>query len=71
MNIDGKTRRYRVVREFHDWSIPSRVIRQHLTLAQAQAHCRSPETSSRTCRKAQHKALTARIGGWFDGYDEE
>jgi hypothetical protein len=44
-----------------------RTIRTGLTLAQAQAHCRDPETSSRTARRARSR----RAGPWFDGYTEE
>ena len=40
------------------------VVRTGLTLAQAQAHCEDPETSSKT-------ATDPEPGQWFDGYSEE
>ncbi len=47
-----------------------RTIRSRVTLEEAQAHCRDPETSFRTCAKAAGKARTRRCGPWFDGYTE-
>lgn len=41
-----------------------------LTLEEAQAHCRDPETSSKTCKRAKNKQRTYRYGPWFDGYTE-
>jgi hypothetical protein len=42
-----------------------------LTLEEAQAHCRNPETSSKTCKTAKSKAITRRHGRWFDAYDKQ
>ena len=47
------------------------VISEGLTKAEAQAHCRNPETSSSTCSLPIYKELTKEKGPWFDGYDEE
>ena len=41
-----------------------------LTLEEVQAHCNDPETSSRTCTRAEGKRRTAQRGPWFDGYEE-
>lgn len=60
---------YKIVRSY--LSHPSTVIKRGLTLAEAQAYCRDPETSSRTCTKPEHIAHTERMGPWFDGYDDE
>jgi hypothetical protein len=38
-----------------------------LTLDEAQAHCKDPETSSKTCSS---ETAAANPGRWFDGYDE-
>lgn len=57
---------YDIVRYFR--SGRKRVVRRCVTLEEAQAHCRDPETSWRTCTGAAGRARTRRCGGWFDGY---
>ena len=48
---------YNIIRFYHpNLSKPNRVIQRGVTLEQAQAWCRSPETR--------------KDGEWFDGYDE-
>lgn len=47
-----------------------RTIETGLTLEQAQEHCKSPETSSRTATSSKAKARTRKYGRWFDGYTE-
>ena len=61
--------RYKIVRMYFRGG--RRVIRTGLTLAEAQEHCRDPETSSKTCKKAANVRRTAHRGPWFDGYDLE
>ena len=56
---------YVIVRHFRE-SGRKRTIKTGLTLAEAQAHCRDPETSSRTAKKAAGRARTRRYGDWFD-----
>jgi len=36
----------------------------------AQAHCRNPETSSKTATSSTAKGRTRKYGPWFDGYTE-
>jgi len=46
-------------------------IRRGLTLEQAQAHCRNPETSSRTATSTAARQRTEARGPWFDGYEDD
>jgi hypothetical protein len=48
-----------------------RVIQTGLTLEQAEAHCRDPQTSSRTCTDKAGRQRTRRTGAWFDGFTDE
>jgi hypothetical protein len=61
------TQTYRIVRLFYR-SKARRTIARGLTLEQAQAHCRNPETSSSTCIEAAGRRRTARFGPWFDSF---
>lgn len=61
--------RYKIVRMFFNGN--RRIILRGLTLEEAQAHCKNPETSSSTCVKQTGKQRTRRHGAWFDGYERE
>jgi hypothetical protein len=69
----GRQTMYKIVRNHFDTqrSPNRRVIKRDLTLAEVQAHCRDPETSSKTCTKAAGKRRTERYGMWFDGFEEQ
>jgi hypothetical protein len=60
---------YKIVRTFFKGG--HRTIKTGLSLQEAQAHCRDPETSSKTCTQSVNVARTRRCGPWFDGYDKE
>jgi hypothetical protein len=60
---------YKIVRSYLNSSTP-RVVKRGLTLAEAQAHCSDPETSSKTAKGASARRITRKHGPWFDGYDE-
>lgn len=60
---------YKIVRMYMHGT--NRTIETGLTLEQAQAHCKDPETSSRTCTGSAGKKRTRERGPWFDGYSEE
>jgi len=59
---------YKIIR--HYFRGGKRTINTGLTLEQAQAHCRNPETSSSTCTSSAGRARTRKVGQWFDGYEE-
>lgn len=61
---------YKIIRSYFNHPGMKRTIRTGLTLEEAQAHCRDPETSSRTCTSSAGRARTRRMGPWFDGYTE-
>ena len=60
---------YKIIRHYFNGSA-KRTIETGLTLDEAQAHCRDPESSSSTCTSAARLRYTARVGQWFDGYTE-
>ncbi len=61
---------YKIVRCYFDPNKRSRTIATGLTLEEAQAHCKDPETSSKTCTKPYPRSLTRKHGPWFDAYDQ-
>jgi len=61
---------YRIVRHYFRAYPNKRIIRRGLTLAEAQAHCSDPETSSKTATSAAARRRTHLLGPWFDGYEE-
>jgi hypothetical protein len=61
---------FKIVRSYFNSDIPSRTIKSGLTLEQAQAHCKDPETSSRTATSSAARRRTKQLGPWFDGYQE-
>ena len=68
--IDSQHIRYKTVRYFFE-GYPDKIIKRGLTLEEAQAWCKDPETSSSTAKgKAAHK-ISQKYGEWFDGYEED
>jgi hypothetical protein len=61
---------YNIIRFYENPSVGTRRIKRGLTLEEAQAHCRDPETSSSTCTKYAGLHRTELLGRWFDGYEE-
>jgi hypothetical protein len=61
---------YRIIRFFRD-SRRKYTVKYGLTLEEAQAHCKDPETSSSTCTSASGRRRTRRSGPWFDGYTKQ
>ena len=62
---------YKVLRFYESDSVETETVLTGLTLDQAQAHCKDPETSSSTCTNPEGVERTARFGRWFDGWTEE
>jgi hypothetical protein len=62
---------YKIIRFFRDDSSKNRTIKTGLTLQEAQAHCKDPETSSSTAKSRASQKITDSHGPWFDGYEEE
>ncbi len=60
---------YKIVRTYFRGG--TQTLKKGLTLEEAQAHCRDPETSSSTCTGKEGLRRTEQCGKWFDGYDEE
>ena len=61
---------FNVIRMYFDDDVSSKVIKKHITLEDAQIHCRDKETSSSTCEGSTGIERTAKYGAWFDGYVE-
>ena len=61
---------YKIVRRYFN-GFKKRTIAKGLTLEEAQAHCRNPETSSSTATNAVAKRRTRLMGPWFDGFEKQ
>lgn len=61
--------KYKIVRSYFRGG--RRTVATGLTLDEAQAHCRNPETSSRTATGYAARKRTRDRGPWFDGYEHE
>ena len=67
--VSPAPKKYRIIRFFKENS--NMIIKTGVSLEEAQEHCRSPETSSRTASGLVEVTLTKNFGEWFDGYEEE
>ena len=62
--------KYKIVRMyFEGWD--NKTIKRGLTLEEAQAWCRDPETSSSTAKTKKAVSHFQKYGEWFDGYSED
>ena len=68
--MDSQHIRYKIVRMFFE-GYPNKIIKRGLTLEEAQAWCKDPETSSSTATGEKEKRLRQKYGEWFDGYAED
>lgn len=63
---------YKVIRFYMEHpSISQRTLKRGLSMKEAIAHCKGPETSSSTCKKRVNVRRTERLGPWFDSWAEE
>jgi hypothetical protein len=62
---------FKIVRFYFNRPGQARTIAHGLTLEEAQAHCKDPETSSTTCTEPAARRRTRQLGPWFDGYEKE
>lgn len=77
MNIpEGYTDQFYIIIRRHIYGQDETVIRIvpdrksiNVTLAEAQAYCRSSEANSRTCTKPENIAYTENYGPWCDTYE--
>lgn len=61
---------YNIVRHYFNAHPNKRIVARGLTLEEAKAHCASPEAASKSCTLPSKKAITRRMGPWFDGFSE-
>jgi hypothetical protein len=62
---------YRVERSYKDDQYEAEVVATGLSLAEAQAHCKDPQTSSSTATDPEALRRTEERGDWFDNYVQE
>ncbi len=63
--------RYKIVRMYFSDRFPKRTIESGLTLEEAQAICRDPESSSKTATSYAARKRTEQRGAWFNGYERQ
>ena len=68
--MDSERMRFKIVRMFFE-GYPDKTIKRGLTLEEARAWCRDPETSSSTCKSKKARAIFAKYGEWYDGFAED
>lgn len=64
---------YKIIRFYQDDNVREhgKVIKTGLTLKEARAWCKDPETSSKTCTTIEGRVRYTKHGPWFEGYEEE
>jgi len=61
---------YYITRFFDRSDIPDQILKTGLTLEEARAHCKDPETSAKTATSIEAVLRTKNFGFWFDGYEQ-
>lgn len=61
---------YTIIR-FYQSGKDGEVVETGLTLLEVMMHCKSEETSSKTCTTVEGMKRTEEHGPWFEGFTEE
>jgi len=62
---------YTVTRRYFNEEREPEIMLSGVSLQEAQEHCRSIETSSRTCTLPDNIRHTDKWGPWFDSFESE
>lgn len=62
---------YRIERFYQADEFDTEVVATGLSEAEAKAHCKDPESSSRTASSEEARQRTEERGPWFDGFAED
>lgn len=66
------TTRYTIFRAYQRPDVRSgEIVKTGQTLAQAQAHCKDPQSQSATCTTTAGTRRTEQFGSWYDAYRAE
>ena len=62
--------KFKIVRNFYE-VYPDKTIKRGLTLEEARAWCKDPETDSRTAKSKEAHKILRKYGEWYDGFAED
>jgi len=62
--------KFKIVRNFYE-GYPDKTIKRGLTLEEARAWCKDPETNSRTAKNKEAHKILQKYGEWYDGFAED
>lgn len=68
--MDAQLKTFRIVRVFFE-GYPDKTIKRGMTLQEARAWCKDPETNSSTAKSKKAQRLIEKYGEWYDGFAED
>lgn len=68
--MDSQLKKFRIVRVFFE-GYPDKTIKRGMTLQEARAWCKDPETNSSTAKSKKAQRLLEKYGEWYDGFAED
>ena len=68
--MDSQLKKFRIVRVFFE-GYPDKTIKRGMTLQEARAWCKDPETNSSTAKSKKAQSLLEKYGEWYDGFAED